>query len=164
MQSHWRALTLGMVLVVGGVLGVDIVNLSAQAGDPRMGTWKLNVAKSKYSPGPAPRSVTLKVEPSGQGEKVTAEFVNADGTRTTSQYTANFDGKDYPFTGSAVADTVSLKRIDARTTDRTDKKGGKVVQTLKRVVSEDGKTMTVTVKGMTAQGQAVNNVVVFDKR
>ena len=164
MQSHWRALTLGMVLVVGGVLGVDIANLSAQAGDPRMGTWKLNVAKSKYSPGPAPRSVTLKVEPSGQGEKVTAEFVNADGTRTTSQYTANFDGKDYPFTGSAVADTVSLKRIDARTTDRTDKKGGKVVQTLKRVVSQDGKTMTVTVKGMTAQGQAVNNVVVFDKR
>ena len=164
MQSHWRALTLGMVLVVGGVLGVDIVNLSAQAGDPRMGTWKLNVAKSKYSPGPAPRSVTLKVEPSGQGEKVTAEFVNADGTRTTSQYTANFDGKDYPLTGSAVADTVSLKRIDARTTDRTDKKGGKVVQTLKRVVSQDGKTMTVTVKGMTAQGQAVNNVVVFDKR
>ena len=164
MQSHWRALTLGMVLVVGGVLGVDIANLSAQAGDPRMGTWKLNVAKSKYSPGPAPRSVTLKVEPSGQGEKVTAEFVNADGTRTTSQYTANFDGKDRPLTGSAVADTVSLKRIDARTTDRTDKKGGKMVQTLKRVVSQDGKTMTVTVKGTNAQGQAVNNVVVFDKQ
>ena len=164
MQSLWRALTLGMVLVVGGVLGVDIANLSAQASDPRMGTWKLNVAKSKYSPGPAPRSMTLKVEPSSQGEKVTAEFVNADGTRTASVYTAKFDGKDYPLTGSAVADTVSLKRIDARTTDRTDKKGGKVVQTLKRVVSEDGKTMTVTVKGMTAQGQAVNNVVVFDKR
>ena len=164
MQSHWRALTLGMVLVVGGVLGVDIANLSAQAGDPRMGTWKLNVAKSKYSPGPAPQSLTLKVEPSGQGEKVTAEFVNTDGTRTTSQYTANFDGKDYPFTGSAVADTVSLKRIDARTTDRTDKKGGKVVQTLKRVVSQNGKTMTVTVKGTNAQGQAVNNVVVFDKQ
>src|SRR5256885_5664032 len=136
MQSHWRALTLGMVLVVGGVLGVDIANLSAQAGDPRMGTWKLNVAKSKYSPGPAPQGLTLKVEPSGQGEKVTAEFVNTDGTRTTSQYTANFDGKDYPFTGSAVADTVSLKRIDARTTDRTDTKGGKVAQTLKRVVSQ----------------------------
>jgi len=130
MQSHWRALTLGMVLVVGGVIGVDIANLSAQASDPRMGTWKLNVAKSKYSPGPAPRSMTLKVEPSSQGEKVTAEFVNTDGTRTTSQYTANFDGKDYPFTGSAVADTVSLKRIDARTTDRTDTKGGKVAQTL----------------------------------
>jgi hypothetical protein len=128
-----------------------------------MGTWKLNVAKSKYSPGPAPQALTVKVEPSGQGEKVTAEFVNADGTRTTTQYTANFDGKDNPLTGSQIADTVSLKRIDARTTDRTDKKGGKVAQTLRRVVSKDGKTMTVTTKGTNAQGQAVNNVAVFAK-
>jgi len=106
----------------------------------------------------------VKVEPSGQGEKVTAEFVNADGTRTTTLYTANFDGKDYPLTGSQIADTVSLKRIDARTTERTDKKGDKVAQTLRRVVSQDGKTMTVTTKGTNAQGQAVNNVIVFDKQ
>jgi hypothetical protein len=100
--------------------------LSAQASDPRIGTWKLNVAKSKYSPGPAPPALTVNVEPSGQGEKVTTEFVNADGTRTTIEYTANFDGKDYPLTGSQIADTVSLKRSNARTTVRTDKKGGKV--------------------------------------
>jgi len=106
----------------------------------------------------------VRVEPSGQGEKVTAEFVNADGTRTTTQYTANFDGKDYPLTGSRIADTVSLKRIDARTTVRTDKKGGKVAQTLRRVVSQDGKTMTVTTKGTNAEGQAVNNVAVFNKQ
>jgi hypothetical protein len=128
-----------------------------------MGTWKLNAAKSKYSPGPAPQALTVKVEPSGQGEKVTAEFVNADGTRTTTEYTANFDGKDNPLTGSQIADTVSVKRINARTTERTDKKGGKVAQTLRRVVSQDGKTMTVTTKGTNAQGQAVNNVAVFEK-
>lgn len=163
MHSCWRTLTLGVVLALGVVLGADIANLSAQASDPRMGTWKLNVAKSKFSPGPAPQALTVKVEPSGQGEKVTAEFVNADGTRTTTEYTANFDGKDYPLTGSQIADTVSLKRIDARTTDRIDKKGGKVAQTLRRVVSQDGKTMTVTTKGTNAQGQAVNNIVVFGK-
>jgi hypothetical protein len=163
MHSCWRTVTLGVVLALGVVLGADIATLSAQASDPRMGTWKLNVAKSKYSPGPAPQALTVKVEPSGQGEKATAEFVNADGTRTTTQYTANFDGKDNPLTGSQIADTVSLKRIDARTTDRTDKKGGKVAQTLKRVVSKDGKTMTVTTKGTNAQGQAVNNVAVFAK-
>src|SRR5438046_10731984 len=112
MQSLWRALTLGMVLVVGGVLGVDIANLSAQASDPRVGTWKLNVAKSKYSPGPAPQSQTLKVEASGKGEKVTSEVVGADGKRNTSTYTANFDGKDYPLSGSMVrADQVSLQHI-----------------------------------------------------
>ena len=164
MHSRWRTLTLGVVLALGAVLGADIANLSAQASDPRIGTWKLNVAKSKYSPGPAPQALTVKVEPSGQGEKVTTEFVNADGTRTTTEYTANFDGKDYPLTGSQIADTVSLKRSNARTTVRTDKKGGKVAQTLRRVVSKDGKTMTVTTKGTNAQGQAVNNVAVFEKQ
>jgi len=153
-----------MVLALGGVLGVGVVSLSAQGSDPRIGTWKLNVAKSKFSPGPAPQSLTVKVEPSGQGEKVTTEAVSADGTRTTVQYAANFDGKDYPLAGSQIADTVSLKRIDARTTERTDKKGGTVVQTLRRVVSQDGKTMTVTTKGKNAQGQAVANVTLFEKQ
>ena len=80
------------------------------------------------------------------------------------QYTANFDGKDYPLTGSQNADKVSLKRIDARTTERTNKKGDKVVTTVTQVVSQDGKTMTTTVKGTNAQGQAVDNVLVFEKQ
>jgi hypothetical protein len=122
------------------------------------------VAKSKYSPGPAPQSLTLKVEASGEGEKATAEGVNAAGTPTMLQYTANFDGKDYPLTGSPNADKIALKRIDARTTERTDKKGDRVVLTYTRVVSEDGKTMTVTVKGTNAQGQAVDNVQVWEKQ
>src|SRR4029453_1299745 len=164
MRAPWSASTLGMVLALGLIFGGGIASLSAQASDPRIGTWKLNVAKSKYSPGPMPQSLTVKVEPAGQGEKVTAEFVNADGTRTTTQYTANFDGKNSPLTGSQIADTVSLKRVDARTTVRTDKKGDKVAQTLTRVVAQDGKTMTVTTKGTNAQGQAVNNVAVFDKQ
>lgn len=164
MQSSWRALAFGVVLVLGVVLAADVMHLSAQGGDPRIGTWKLNVAKSKYSPGPAPQSQTLKIEPSGQGEKVTSEVVNADGTNTTSQYTANFDGKDYPLTGSTIADMVSLKRIDARTTERTDNKGGTVAQTIRRVVSADGKTMDVTVKGKNAQGQEMSHVIVFEKQ
>jgi hypothetical protein len=164
MHSLWRTVTFGLALALVGVLSAAIVNLSAQSSDPRIGTWKLDAAKSKYSPGPPPQSLTVKVEPAGQGEKVTAEFVNADGTRTTTVYTANFDGKDNPLTGSQLANTVALKRIDTRTTERTDKKEGKVVQTLIRVVSQDGKTMTVTVKGTNAQGQAVANVIVFDKQ
>ncbi len=164
MGARRSALFVGVLVALGMVLGAHVVTLTAQTSDPRVGDWKLNAAKSKYSPGPAPQSLTLKIEASGQGEKATAEFVNADGSRTTTQYTANFDGKDYPLTGSQMADTVSLKRIDARTTERTDKKGSKVAQTLTRVVSQDGKTMTVTTKGTNAQGQAVNNVIVFDKQ
>jgi hypothetical protein len=164
MRSPWRALAFGVVVALGVVLGADIGSLSAQARDPRIGTWKLNLEKSKYSPGPPPKALTVKVEPSGQGEKVSTEGVDAQGARTATGYTANFDGKDNPLTGSPNADTVSLKRIDARTTVRTDKKGGKEVLTLTRVVSQDGKTMTVTVKGTDAQGQTVNNVIVFEKQ
>ena len=164
MQSEHRALAFEVLIGFAVVLGVGIGGVSAQTTDPRMGMWKLNVAKSQFSPGPPPQSLTVKVEPSGQGEKVSTEGVNADGTRTATQYTANFDSKDYPLTGSAVADTVSLKRIDRLTTDRTDKKAGSVAQTLKRVVSQDGKTMTVTVKGKNAQGQDVNNTLVFEKQ
>ena len=160
----WRAVVLGVVVTLGVVLGAGLVRVSAQASDARMGTWKLNVAKSKYSPGPAPQSVTMKVEASGQGEKSTTEGVNAAGAATKTEYTAHYDGKDYPMTGSQNADTVSLKRIDARTMERTDKKGDKVVLTSTRVVSEDGKTMTVTTKGTNAQGQAVDNVTIWEKQ
>ena len=106
----------------------------------------------------------MKIEASGDGEKAITEGVNAAGTATMTQYTAQYDGKDSPMTGSQNADTVSLKRIDARTLERTDKKGDKVVGTSTRVVSEDGKTMTVTTKGTNAQGQAVNNVTVWEKQ
>jgi hypothetical protein len=152
------------MIVLVAVLAADVASVSAQK-DARVGTWKLNVAKSKYDPGPAPQSQTLKVEAVGKGEKVTSEVTAADGKKTTTTYTANFDGKDYPLTGSALgADKVSLKRIDARTTERMDKKDGKVVVTIKRVVSADGKTMTATVKGTNAEGKPVNNVAVFEKQ
>jgi hypothetical protein len=165
MHSVWRLVTVAAVMILSAILSADVTNLSAQDKDPRVGTWKLNVANSKYNPGPAPQSQTLKIEASGKGEKVTSEVVGADGKRTTSTYTANFDGKDYPLSGSALgADKVSLKRIDARTTERTDKKDGKLIQTLSRVVSQDGKTMTVTGKGTNAEGKPFNNVVVFDKQ
>src|SRR5437899_11391945 len=102
MHSRNYARTLGVVLAIGVVLGIGIVDLSAQMNDPRIGTWKLDVGKSKYSPGPAPQSVMVKVEAAGQGEKTTTDFVNADETRTTTQYLSNFDGKDSPLTGSQV--------------------------------------------------------------
>jgi hypothetical protein len=108
--------------------------------------------------------LTVKVEPSGEGEKASTSGMAVNGTPTMTTYTANFDGKDQPLTGSAIADTVSLKRINARTTERTDKKDGKTVQTLTRVVSQDGKTMTVTVVGSSAQAQPANNVLLFEKQ
>lgn len=151
-------------LITGAILGVAIGAVSAQESAARVGTWQLNVAKSKYDPGPAPTSQTVKVEAAGKGEKVTSEIVTADGAKVVTTYTAEYDGKPYPLSGSPVADMVMLKRVDAQTSDRTDTKEGKTVQTYHRVVSKDGKTMTVTTKGMNAQGKPFTNVIVFEKK
>lgn len=158
MRAYRSALSLGVILVAGFSV------LSAQAVDPRVGTWQLNVAKSTYHPGPGPKSQTLKIEAVGQGEKVTSESVSATGEKTTTEYTAEYDGKPHPLKGSNIADMVTVKRIDTHTTERTDTKAGKVMMSYHRVVSKDGKTMTVTTKGVNAQGQATDSTVVFEKK
>jgi hypothetical protein len=79
-------------------------------------------------------------------------------------YTASYDGKDYPITGSASADTLALKATAKNTVERVDKKGGKVVQTFVRKISADGKTMTVTQKATTPKGEAVENTMVFERQ
>jgi hypothetical protein len=162
MQTLARQVILATLMTVS-LLGAH--STLAQAADPLHGTWKLNAAKSQFDPGPAPKSVTVTFAPAGEGVKVTADVVGADDKATHTSYTGNYDGKDYPITGSNTgAETVSLKRIDAATTQRIDKKGGKVVMTFTRKVSTDGKTLTVTVHGTNAKGQAVNDVVMFTKQ
>ncbi len=128
-----------------------------------MGAWKLNVEKSKFSPGPAPKSLTLMIEPSGKGAHVTTEAINADGSRAATEYAANYDGKDYPLKGSMIADTVSVKRVNALTTLRTDKKNSKKVATYKTVVTKDGKSYTVDMKSVTPKGEPVKNFLVFER-
>jgi hypothetical protein len=134
------------------------------AADQQSGTWKMNPAKSKYSPGPAPKSVTVKIESGGDNVKLNADGIDAAGNPTHVAYTAKYDGKDYPVTGVPSADMVAVKRIDASTTQSTLKKAGEVVMTVSSVVSQDGKTRTSTFKGKDAQGNDVNNVVVYDKQ
>jgi hypothetical protein len=161
---HALARTIMVGVAALAVLAALAPSASAQGADPRVGTWKLNVAKSKFSPGPPPKSLTVTVKPAGKGETVNTEQVTGDGQTIKTEYTADFDSKPYPISGAPNSDTVSLKRINARTTERTDKKGGKVTQVLRRTVSADGKTMTVTVKGKNAQGQNVNSTLVFEKQ
>ena len=62
---------------------------------------------------------------------------------TGDSYTAKFDGKDYPYKGSYQANAVSLKQIDARTIEETDKRDGTVVAVYKMAVSANGKSMTI---------------------
>lgn len=160
MQSLSRAL---MFLVLFTAVG-SVRNLFAQMQDAALGTWKLNVAESKYDPGPAPKEQTLTYEAAGRAVRVTSQTVDPQGTNVLIQYTATYDGVDYPVSGGVDFDTTSLKRIDAFTVEGTRKLAGKVVQTFRRVVSQDRKRMTITTTGTNARGQRINNVVVYDRQ
>jgi hypothetical protein len=140
------------------------LNVAAAPADQHSGTWKMNPAKSKYSPGPAPKSTTVKIDSDADNIKLSADGIDATGNPTHVEYTAKYDGKDYPITGVPNADTISLERPDASTIRSTLKKGDQVVMTVTSMVSKDGKTRTSTFKGKDAQGQDVNNVVVYDKQ
>lgn len=133
--------------------------------DNNVGTWKLNLAKSSFSPGPAPKSQMLKIEAWGDdGLKYAADGVGPDGKPTHAEFQAKFDGKDVPFKGNPDADTLAYKRVDANTIQATTKMKGKTTITAKVVVSKDGKTRTLTQTGTDAQGRTVKNVLVYDRQ
>lgn len=151
------SISLLIMLLVGLVL-------YAQNQERFAGTWKLNLAKSKYNPGPPPKSLTVKLEPNGEEMTVRSEGVDGEGNPVSWHFTAKPDGKDYPVTGWPAVDTVSVKRIDENRRESTYKKDGKVVFTNKVVLSKNGKMLTVTSTGMDAQGKKVKNVSVYDKQ
>ncbi|HXW05658.1 MAG TPA: hypothetical protein VD833_10535 [Vicinamibacterales bacterium] len=144
------------VLLVGFVSGTSF----AQAGDPLIGTWKLNPEKSKGA-----KSGSTTIEAAGQGVKFSVDLVSADGTVNRWGFTANYDGKDAPVTGkSPYGDTAALTRVDAKTVRITSKHGGKVTVVSTIVVSADGKTRTTTTKGTDAKGQPIDVVSVYEKQ
>ncbi len=136
----------------------------ALAGENWLGTWKLDAAKSKYSPGPGPKSQMLKFEATPAGIKLTSDGVNAEGKAAHGSYVSKFDGKDVPWEGNPDADTASAKKIDDNSYQNTWKKAGKVTLVAKVVVSKDGKTLTVTQTGTDSKGQAVNNTSVYGRQ
>jgi hypothetical protein len=150
------------------LLGLAIAALpqpSFAQSNSNVGTWKLNLAKSKYSPGPSPKSNTLIIEAVGQGLKVTTEGVNAQGNPTKVDFgVILYDGKSYPVTGVPDYDANSSKRVNESTTEFIRTKAGKVVQTTTGVTSADGKTVSFTTTGVNAIGQQINNIAVYDKQ
>ena len=138
----------------------------AQAPDPWIGTWKVNLAKSTFNPGPKPTVAgTIKTEASAGGIKTTIDGVNAQGQPTRTDTVAKFDGKDNPVEGAPVPNsTTALMRIDGRTFEATGKVDGKVTVVTRVAISADGKTLTATQAGKTAQGAAVNNIIVAGRQ
>ena len=156
-----RLRLLGAAAAVAAVLVV--VSLGAQVPKGLEGTWKLNAAKSKFSPGPAPKSMTVTYSPAGDAVKIVVQQVAADGATQKWEMTPKYDGKDYPITGNPEADMIALGKSDATRSESTFKKGGKVVSTNVRTLSADGKTLTIEMKGTDSQGRAVHVVQVYER-
>src|SRR6185369_6914060 len=92
--------------------------------DPFMGTWKLNEAQS-IIPAGAPKNHTVIYEPAGGSIKITVDGTDCDGKPIHSEWTGNFDGKDYPVTGDHNSDTRAYTKHNDHNLRYKVKKGGK---------------------------------------
>jgi hypothetical protein len=135
---------------------------AAQTSDPLTGTWRLNVAQSKYESAVPPKSQTTTLHGVDGGLHEVVERLNADGTTTRWEVTAKYDGRDYPVTGDPSRDTVAMTRSDSGTVDIVNKKAGAVVSRMRIAVAADGRSRTNTVKD--PSGQKTAAVLVFDRR
>lgn len=115
------------------------------AKNPIIGNWLLDVGKSTF-PGARPekRVMTFQPVPNGLKQSIMTTTSGVASLTYHLEYTAKFDGKDYPADAASAFDTVSLKRVDDRTVERIGKVKGNVVETETYKVSPDGKVLTVT--------------------
>ncbi|MFI5311242.1 MAG: hypothetical protein ACHQQ3_08430 [Gemmatimonadales bacterium] len=167
MFMHTRAAAIALVLVAAALPNAA----AAQGAQSLAGTWKLNVAKSKFEPAElAPKSSTVTYTFSGNSETTTIDQVNAKGQKVHIEYTATLDGADHPWKGTIDGkpntgqDAVSFKKLDANTYHVENKLKGKVMTINHIVVAADGKSRTSTTTGTNAEGQKVNNRAVYEKQ
>jgi hypothetical protein len=151
-----KMLVFGLAILIAGAT-------VAAAQNAHMGTWKLNEAKSKFSPG-ANKNTTVVYEAAGDMTKVIVDGVDGDGAATHNEWTGKFDNKYYDVTGDPSSDKRAYTRINNRTMTLRNKKGNKVVLTGTITVSRDGKSRTVVTSGRNAKGKWVKNTAVYDKQ
>jgi hypothetical protein len=133
--------------------------VAAQAKNPRIGKWKL---KQDAAP---PALNIMTYEPWGTGGmKVTVESTNGEGRLSKWTYNTAFDGKDMPVSGDTRTETTSVKKIDERTNEIVNKRGGKVVQVITNVLSADGKTINNTYKNYNEKGEATTTTTAVYER
>ena len=133
------------------------------AADPFAGTWKLNSAKTKFKTGMPPKEQTVTFSEEGSTLHVVVKGTSADGQTISSHFTVPTAGGNGKIIESPY-EAVNTKNISANERETAFSKGGKVVYTATAKRSADGKTLTVTVKGINAVGQNVDGAAVYDKQ
>jgi hypothetical protein len=154
-----------LLAVTAGVFGAD-GRLRAQEitseQEILLGAWRLDLAKSRYVPGPPPRSEMRTYVRDTEGVKGTIQRRREDGREEVIEYRADFD-REFPVMGTAAYDTIKLKRIDARTAEAVLSHAGRVFGTARRVISDDGRTMTITFR-QEDRGILESNTAVYRKQ
>ena len=136
------------------------------ADNPFIGTWKLNVAKSKADDPEykMPKDETWRILSQEDSIKTTFDGISSNGKGYHIESTGKWDGKDVPVTGDRTAEAFAIRRIDSNTFEFVvKKKGGKVEEPWRVNVSKDGKTMTSVGKMTGADGNEINAAFVYDK-
>ncbi len=133
------------------------------ASDPSIGTWRLNEAKSKIPKG-SPKNQKVVYEALGDSVKVTTDGIDAQGQPAHTEWTGKFDGQDYPVTGGSIEDARAVKKLNDHTFTISLKKEGKEVGTGHIVIAPDGKSRTVTITRIGADGKRITSRAVYDKR
>src|SRR5579862_4351848 len=154
-----------MKLALFAIIVAAVGSLHAQdADDPILGTWKLNLSKSKYIPGPAPRSQTRVYRRTPNGIFVTIDTVDAKGNKQpTIEFEEKYDGKEYPIKGSEIGDALVLKRINNYLSEAIMKHGGMVVATTRRIITDNGKTLMLIYQEANYD-RPVDNIIVYDRQ
>jgi hypothetical protein len=152
-------------LFVSAVVFLAFAVVAGTAEDPFVGTWKLNVAKSKVTePSQVLKSCLVKMEAQDNGIKFSAIVLFSNGTRSQNEFRAKYDGKDYPVLKDPEVDTVALTKIDSNTLDYLWKKDGKEEGRWRAVISPNGKAWIVTAQGKNPKGKNYTAVYVSDKQ
>jgi len=156
---------IGLVaIVLAAMLQVD-ARLFAQANaasniDAFIGDWTMDRGKSTF-PAAAPEWRKMKFEKTPMGFRHTVDSMIGEVVQKIT-YTFQVDGKDYPADVQMATNTISYKRVDANTLERSGKQQGNVIETVTMTLSDGGKTLTY-VQRLAANDNAVNSTQVFTK-
>jgi hypothetical protein len=161
-MTRRRTLTLTTMALLGLAIAA-LPQVGFAQSDPSLGSWQLNLAKSKYSPGPPPKSLTVNAQAEGQGLKITFTGIGANGNPISVVVTDVLDGMPHPDPYNPNFDAIASTRVDAYTMIFSLTKAGKLVGTQTNIVSPDGKTLTAT-EITASPGGPVVDLRVYDKQ
>lgn len=155
------------VISAVAVLCLVVPSLLLAQTNPVVGSWKLNLEKSKFPAGMAPKSLVRTVTAEGDSVTYNFEGEGPDGAALKYSFTVKYDGNEYEVKGTGMpygADHIAIKKVNSHMFSATLKKEGKDVGASTSTVSHDGKTTTLNSKGTDAKGNAVKTTSIFDKQ